>query len=45
MRTRRPPADLTVPAIVEHLESVVSPLDPAPILMGHSAGGDLHAAC
>ena len=30
---------LTVPAIVEHLESVVAGLDAAPILIGHSAGG------
>jgi pimeloyl-ACP methyl ester carboxylesterase len=29
---------LTVPAVIEHLESVVAGLD-APILMGHSAGG------
>jgi pimeloyl-ACP methyl ester carboxylesterase len=34
-----PIEDLTVPAVVEHLESVVSPIEPAPILMGHSAGG------
>jgi hypothetical protein len=34
-----PIANLTVPAIVEHLESVVAPIEPAPILMGHSAGG------
>ena len=30
---------LTVPAIIEHLESVVGALDSPPILMGHSAGG------
>ena len=30
---------LTVPAIVEHLESVIGELDTPPILMGHSAGG------
>jgi pimeloyl-ACP methyl ester carboxylesterase len=30
---------LTVPAIVEHLEGVVSELDKPPIIMGHSAGG------
>jgi pimeloyl-ACP methyl ester carboxylesterase len=30
---------LTVPAIVDHLESVVGGLDRPPILMGHSAGG------
>jgi pimeloyl-ACP methyl ester carboxylesterase len=30
---------VTVPAIVEHLESVVGALDSPPILVGHSAGG------
>ena len=30
---------LTVPAIIEHLESVVGALDNPPIVMGHSAGG------
>ena len=30
---------LTVPAIVEHLESVIGALDAPPILIGHSAGG------
>jgi pimeloyl-ACP methyl ester carboxylesterase len=30
---------LTVPAIVEHLESVVGGLETPPILIGHSAGG------
>jgi len=35
----KPIEDLTVPAVVEHLESVVSQIEPAPILMGHSAGG------
>jgi len=30
---------LTVPQIVEHLESVVGALDKPPILIGHSAGG------
>jgi pimeloyl-ACP methyl ester carboxylesterase len=30
---------LTVPAIVDHLESVVGELDRPPIIMGHSAGG------
>ena len=30
---------VTVPQIVEHLESVVGELDSPPILMGHSAGG------
>jgi pimeloyl-ACP methyl ester carboxylesterase len=30
---------LTVPAIIEKLESVVGALDAPPILMGHSAGG------
>jgi pimeloyl-ACP methyl ester carboxylesterase len=30
---------LTVPAVVEHLESVVGELESPPILIGHSAGG------
>jgi pimeloyl-ACP methyl ester carboxylesterase len=30
---------LTVPAIIEHLETVVREVDSPPILMGHSAGG------
>ncbi|MBW0090248.1 alpha/beta hydrolase [Pseudonocardia sp. KRD-184] len=30
---------VTVPAIVEHLESVIKELDTPPIIMGHSAGG------
>jgi pimeloyl-ACP methyl ester carboxylesterase len=30
---------LTVPAIVDHLASVIDELDTQPILMGHSAGG------
>jgi pimeloyl-ACP methyl ester carboxylesterase len=30
---------LTVPAIIDHLESVVGELDRPPIIMGHSAGG------
>ena len=30
---------LTVPGIVEHLESVVAGLERPPILIGHSAGG------
>ena len=34
-----PIESLTVPQIVEHLESVVGELDRPPILMGHSAGG------
>ena len=34
-----PVAALTVPAIIEHLESVVGDLEAPPILMGHSAGG------
>ena len=34
-----PIEQVTVPQIVEHLESVVSALDSAPILIGHSAGG------
>jgi len=31
--------ELTVPAIIEHLEAIVSTLDTPPILIGHSAGG------
>ncbi len=34
-----PFVELTVPAIIESLESLVSTLDTPPILMGHSAGG------
>jgi pimeloyl-ACP methyl ester carboxylesterase len=34
-----PVAELTVPAIIEKLESVVGALDTPPIIMGHSAGG------
>jgi len=34
-----PIEELTVPAILEHLESVVGELERPPILMGHSAGG------
>jgi pimeloyl-ACP methyl ester carboxylesterase len=30
---------LTVPRVIEHLESVIGGLDSPPILMGHSAGG------
>lgn len=30
---------LTVPKIIEHLESVITPLESPPILIGHSAGG------
>lgn len=30
---------LTVPAIIAHLEAVISNLDKPPIIMGHSAGG------
>ena len=30
---------LTVPAVVEHLEGIVSELDKPPIIMGHSFGG------
>ena len=30
---------VTIPAIVEHLESIIAELDAPPILMGHSAGG------
>ena len=34
-----PIADLTIEAIVTHLEAFLATLDTAPILMGHSAGG------
>jgi pimeloyl-ACP methyl ester carboxylesterase len=34
-----PIEEVTVPAIIEHLESVIGALDAPPILMGHSAGG------
>ncbi|MBJ7521806.1 MAG: alpha/beta hydrolase [Solirubrobacteraceae bacterium] len=34
-----PIAELTVPKIIEHLESVIEPLANPPIIMGHSAGG------
>ena len=34
-----PIEQLTVPGIIEHLESVIGELDSEPILMGHSAGG------
>jgi pimeloyl-ACP methyl ester carboxylesterase len=34
-----PITELTVPAIIEHLESVVAGLDTPPIIIGHSAGG------
>ena len=34
-----PIEELTVPAVIEHLESVVGELEAPPILMGHSAGG------
>ena len=30
---------VTVPQIIEHLESVVRDLDPQPVVIGHSAGG------
>jgi hypothetical protein len=39
LRGRLHREDLTVPAVVEHLECVVSQIEPAPIVMGHSAGG------
>jgi pimeloyl-ACP methyl ester carboxylesterase len=35
----QPIEEVTVPAIIEHLESVIGALDAPPILMGHSAGG------
>ncbi|HKY17271.1 MAG TPA: alpha/beta hydrolase [Microthrixaceae bacterium] len=34
-----PIEELTAPAIIDHLVEVVSALDTAPIIMGHSAGG------
>lgn len=34
-----PIAEMTVPRIIEHLESVIDGLDAPPILIGHSAGG------
>ena len=34
-----PIEQVTVPAIIEHLEAIVGGLDTPPILMGHSAGG------
>jgi pimeloyl-ACP methyl ester carboxylesterase len=34
-----PIEELTVPAVMEHLEGVVGELEAPPILMGHSAGG------
>ena len=34
-----PIVELRVPAIIEHLESVVGALESPPIIMGHSAGG------
>jgi pimeloyl-ACP methyl ester carboxylesterase len=34
-----PIVEARVPAIIEHLEEVISGLDAPPILMGHSAGG------
>jgi pimeloyl-ACP methyl ester carboxylesterase len=34
-----PIAEVTVPQIVEHLESVVKAVETPPIIMGHSAGG------
>jgi pimeloyl-ACP methyl ester carboxylesterase len=34
-----PIEQVTVPQIIEHLESVVTGLDSPPIIMGHSAGG------
>ncbi|MGY1593804.1 alpha/beta hydrolase [Geodermatophilus sp. SYSU D00708] len=36
-----PIAELTLPEIVAHLESVIGELDRPPILIGHSAGGTL----
>src|SRR5512132_1399923 len=34
-----PIEQVTVPQIIEHLESIVEALDSPPILIGHSAGG------
>ena len=34
-----PIEEVTVPAIIERLASVIRPIDPPPILIGHSAGG------
>jgi pimeloyl-ACP methyl ester carboxylesterase len=34
-----PVENVTIPAIVEHLEAVVRSVDAPPILIGHSAGG------
>jgi pimeloyl-ACP methyl ester carboxylesterase len=34
-----PIEQVTVPAIIDHLESIVKALDSPPILIGHSAGG------
>lgn len=34
-----PVVKVTVPAIIEHLESVIRALDAPPIIIGHSAGG------
>ena len=38
-----PIEEVTVPAIVEHLASVIRPIDPPPVLIGHSAGGGVRA--
>ena len=34
-----PIAALTVPAVVDHLEGIISELENPPIIMGHSMGG------
>jgi pimeloyl-ACP methyl ester carboxylesterase len=34
-----PVAKVTVPAIIDHLESVIRELDAPPVIIGHSAGG------
>ena len=34
-----PIEELTVPAVIERLESAIGELDSPPIIMGHSAGG------
>ena len=40
-----PIIEARVPAIIEHLEEVISSVDTPPILMGHSAGGAFMQIC
>ena len=40
-----PIEQVTVPAIIDHLESIVKALDSPPILIGHSAGGVFRRSC